>query len=337
MWGKGVARPRQGVAEERAKGAEPPPLSWKNLAATAPRPRPSAQHPHSPRPQSHLSPSLSLSLSPSHPLHPNSAWAAATAAADPAFFPSLASGQTPQYLWIGCADSRVPANEILGLAPGDVFVQRNVGNLAIPRDMNAMACLEYAVDVLAVRHVIVCGHYGCGAVKAALTLPSTTGGFVSHWVSDIRATRDRHAAALRRLPGGPDARWQRLVELNVVHQVFNVVVAPIVQAAWARGQPLAVHGLVYSLTDGLLQEVTHPIACAEDVDAAAADAEAAARAGDVGHALLGEAFSTHRWFQDTSTAAAEAEVAAAAAAKVEAAEAETAEEAAAAYRGAAGG
>jgi carbonic anhydrase len=225
----------------------------------------------------------------------------------PDYFERLANGQTPEYLWIGCADSRVPANEILGLAPGDVFVQRNVGNLAIPRDMNAMACLEYAVDVLKVKHVIVCGHYGCGAVKAALTMPATTGGFVSHWVSDIRATRDRHAAALRRLPGGPDARWQRLVELNVVHQVFNVVVAPIVQAAWARGQALAVHGLVYALADGLLQEVTHPITCVVDVDAAAADAAAAAETGDVTHALLGEAFSTHRWFQDTSTAAAEAE------------------------------
>ena len=194
--------------------------------------------------------------------------------------------------------------------------------------MNAMACLEYAVDVLKVRHVIVCGHYGCGAVKAALTLPAASGGFVSHWVSDIRATRDRHAAALRVLPGGPDARWQRLVELNVVHQVFNVVVAPIVQAAWARGQRLAVHGLVYSLTDGLLQEVTRPIACAADVDAAAADAEAAATAGDVTHALLGEAFSTHRWFQD-STAAAEAEDKAAEVA-AGAAAAEAAEEAAAA-------
>ena len=200
--------------------------------------------------------------------------------------------------------------------------------------MNAMACLEYAVNVLKVKHVIVCGHYGCGAVKGALELPAATGGFVAHWVSDIRATRDRHATALRRLPGGPAARWQRLVELNVVHQVFNVVVAPIVQAAWARGQALAVHGLVYSLEDGLLQEVTRPIACAGDVDAAAADAEAAAEAGDVTHALLGEAFSTHRWFQDTSTAAAAAEAevereaaTAATATAAAVAEAEAAEEA----------
>jgi len=192
--------------------------------------------------------------------------------------------------------SSTQANEILGLAPGEVFVQRNVGNLAVPRDMNAMACLEYAVDVLKVKHVIVCGHYGCGAVKGALELPAAAGGFVAHWVSDIRATRDRHATALRALPS-PTARWDRLCELNVVHQVFNVTLAPIVQAAWARGQGVAVHGLVYSLADGLLQEVCSPIACQADMDAAAAQAEAAVRGGDMSDALLGEAFSTHKWFE----------------------------------------
>lgn len=214
----------------------------------------------------------------------------------PDYFERLVATQTPEFFWIGCADSRVPANEILGLAPGEVFVQRNVGNLAVPRDMNAMACLEYAVDVLKVKHVIVCGHYGCGAVKGALELPAATGGFVAHWVSDIRATRDRHAAALRSI-ASPADRWNRLCELNVVHQVFNVTLAPIVQAAWARGQHLAVHGLVYSLSDGLLKEVCSPIACPADMDAAAAHAEAAACAGDISDALLGEAFSTHRWFE----------------------------------------
>jgi carbonic anhydrase len=213
----------------------------------------------------------------------------------PDYFERLVATQAPEYLWIGCADSRVPANEILGLAPGEVFVQRNVGNLAVPRDMNAMACLEYAVDVLKVKHVIVCGHYGCGAVKGALELPAAAGGFVAHWISDIRATRDRHAAALRGLPS-QTARWDRLCELNVVHQVFNVTLAPIIQAAWARGQGVAVHGLVYSLADGLLKEVCSPIACGADMEAAAAQAEAAAVAGDESDAMLGEAFSTHQWF-----------------------------------------
>jgi hypothetical protein len=152
------------------------------------------------------------------------------------------------------------------------------------------------VDVLKVRNIIVCGHYGCGAVRGALELPAAAGGFVAHWVSDIRVTRDRHAPALRRLPT-QTARWDRLCELNVVNQVFNVTLAPIVQAAWARGQPVAVHGLVYSLADGLLHEVCSPMTCPADMDSAAAHSEAAAGAGDVSDALLGEAFSTHRWFE----------------------------------------
>jgi carbonic anhydrase len=200
----------------------------------------------------------------------------------------------------------VPANQILGLPPGAVFVQRNVGNLAVHRDMNCMACLEYAVDALKVEHVVVCGHYGCGAVRGALELPASTGGNVGHWISDIRATRDRHAATLKALP--PAERWPALCELNVVHQVFNVATSPVVQAAWARGQPLSVHGLIYSLADGLLQELVPPVTCPGDLDAAADAAAAAPRTSIDGGAtaarvtaslgdVLGREFGTHRWFE----------------------------------------
>ena len=139
--------------------------------------------------------------------------------------------------------------------------------------MNCMACLEYAVDALKVEHVVVCGHYGCGAVRGALELPSSTGGNVGHWISDIRATRDRNGAHLMALPGGAQARWDRLCELNVAHQVFNVCTSPVVQAAWERGQKLSVHGAIYSLSDGLLRELTPPMASAADLDEAARAAE----------------------------------------------------------------
>ena len=242
---------------------------------------------------------------PPAPPRPPRRWSAPVKATDPSFFDRLAGQQAPRYLWIGCADSRVPANQILGLAPGEVFVQRNVGNLAVHRDMNCMACLEYAVDALKVEHVVVCGHYGCGAVKGALELPASTGGNVGHWISDIRATRDRHAAALKALPAAD--RWSALCELNVVHQLFNVATSPVVQAAWARGQPLSVHALIYSLKDGLLQELVEPVTCAADLDTAAERAEAAAaraKGGGGGVAtaaslgsVLGAEFGTHRWFE----------------------------------------
>ena len=139
--------------------------------------------------------------------------------------------------------------------------------------MNCMACLEYAVDALKVEHVVVCGHYGCGAVRGALELPSSTGGNVGHWISDIRATRDRNGAHLMGLRGGAQARWDRLCELNVAHQVFNVCTSPVVQAAWERGQKLSVHGAIYSLSDGLLRELTPAMSSAADLDEAARAAE----------------------------------------------------------------
>lgn len=196
----------------------------------------------------------------------NRDWAAAQVAKDPTYFKKLASDQNPDWLWIGCSDSRVPANELLGMGPGEVFVQRNVGNLATHKDMNVMSCLEYAVTALKVKHVIVCGHYNCGAVKAALTLPCKTPGLVNLWIQDIREVRNKNADTLEEVGPSTKARWDKLVELNVVHQVFNVCTSPVVQQAWDAGAPLAVHGLVYSLEDGLLKELTPPITCLDDLE-----------------------------------------------------------------------
>jgi carbonic anhydrase len=195
----------------------------------------------------------------------NREWATSMKEKNPEFFSKLSSNQAPDWLWIGCSDSRVPANELLGMGPGEVFVQRNVGNLATHKDMNAMSCLEYAVTALKVKHIIVCGHYNCGAVKAALTLPCKTPGLVNLWIQDIRDVRNKHEELLLKLPD-IQSRWEKLVELNVIHQVFNVCTSPVVQQAWDSGQPLAVHGLVYSLTDGLLKEITPPITCLDDVE-----------------------------------------------------------------------
>lgn len=188
----------------------------------------------------------------------NRKWSAAVRAAEPDYFTKLAEQQAPEFLWIGCADSRVPANQILGLAPGEVFVQRNVGNLATHKDMNAMACLEFAVDVLKVKHIIICGHLNCGAVKGALTLPANTKGLVNLWISDIRDTRNRYQESLTALSTLQE-RWDRLCELNVVRQLYNVCTSPTVQAAWDRGQPITVHAFVYSLADGLLKQVADPV------------------------------------------------------------------------------
>lgn len=157
------------------------------------------------------------------------------------------------------------ANELLGMGPGDVFVQRNVGNLCAHQDMNAMSCLEYGITALKVKHVIVCGHYNCGAVKAALELPCKTPGLVNLWIQDIRDVRDNNVDTLMAMSQGMD-RVNKLVELNVMRQVFNVCTSPVVQQAWDQGQELAIHGLVYSLEDGLLKELTSPITCLDDFE-----------------------------------------------------------------------
>jgi carbonic anhydrase len=182
----------------------------------------------------------------------NRAWAERQKQRDPAFFERLCAIQAPDYLWIGCADSRVPANEIVGLAPGELFVHRNVANVVSPDDMNCVAVLQYAVDVLAIKHVIVCGHYRCGGVEAALG--TTLHGPLERWLRHVRDVRYAHATELDRLVE-PDARWRRLCELNVVEQVHAVGRVPAVRDAWRRGQPIAVHGWIYDLQDGLLRDL----------------------------------------------------------------------------------
>jgi carbonic anhydrase len=183
----------------------------------------------------------------------NRAWAARQTERDPAFFERLCAIQTPDYLWIGCADSRVPANEIVGLAPGELFVHRNIANVVAPDDMNCVAVLQYAVEVLAIKHVIVCGHYGCGGVEAALGATRQHGP-LERWLQHVRDVRSAHATELDRLPD-QNARWRRLCELNVAEQVQAVSRVAAVREAWRRGQPLAVHGWIYDLRDGLLRDL----------------------------------------------------------------------------------
>jgi carbonic anhydrase len=182
----------------------------------------------------------------------NQAWAADLVARDPDFFAGLAERQSPEYLWIGCSDSRVPANQIVGLAPGEVFVHRNVANVVVHTDLNCLSVLQYAVDVLSVRHVIVCGHYGCGGVRAAID--GSRHGLVDNWLRHVVDVGEKHESELAALAGDQE-RFARLCELNVVEQVVNVCRTTIVADAWARGQELTVHGVIYGLEDGLLRDL----------------------------------------------------------------------------------
>ena len=181
----------------------------------------------------------------------NRAWAAEMVARDPGFFSALVDRQAPRYLWIGCSDSRFPANQIVGLAPGEVFVHRNVANVVVHTDLNCLSVLQYAVEVLAVRHVIVCGHYGCGGVRAALE--EQRHGLIDNWLRHVADVREKHATELASL--AEDRRLERLCELNVVEQVANVCGTTIVEDAWEREQELTVHGVVYDLRDGLLRDL----------------------------------------------------------------------------------
>lgn len=192
----------------------------------------------------------------------NAAWAAGKVAADPGFFKRLEGQQAPEYLWIGCSDSRVPANEIVGLDPGELFVHRNVANLAPPQDANYLSVLQFAVDVIKVKHILVVGHYGCGGVAAAVD--GERRGLVDHWLHPIREVHHDHRHELEALPGEKE-KWDRLVELNVIRQVRNVASDVFVQDAWARGQPLSVHGWVYTLGNGIVTDLNVSVTGPEDL------------------------------------------------------------------------
>jgi len=187
----------------------------------------------------------------------NRAWAAARVADDPEFFARLARQQAPRYLWIGCSDSRVPANQIVGLAPGEVFVHRNLANLVVHSDLNCLSVLQYAVEALKVEHIIVVGHYGCGGVQAVAEGRST--GLADNWLRHVEDIAERHAERLDALSDDAE-RGARLVELNVIEQVANVCRTTILRRAWYRGQRVEVHGLVYGLADGLLRKVGDSVA-----------------------------------------------------------------------------
>ncbi len=181
----------------------------------------------------------------------NRAWAESIRARDPEFFAKLARQQAPRHVWVGCSDSRVPANEIVGLLPGELFVHRNVANLVIHTDLNCLSVLQYAVEVLRVEHIIICGHYGCGGVRAAM-LDSRLG-LIDNWLRHVQDVMKKHAALLERLPD--EQRLDRLCELNVIEQVANAAQTTVVQSAWERGQNLEIHGWIYRISDGVLHDL----------------------------------------------------------------------------------
>ncbi len=198
----------------------------------------------------------------SHLFENNRAWAERMLAQEPAFFDRLAHLQHPEYLWIGCSDSRVPANQITGLAPGEVFVHRNVANVVVHTDLNCLSVMQFAVDVLKVKHIIVCGHYGCGGVRAALFGDRL--GLIDNWLRHIQDVRDKYAALLA--PLSDEAAINRLCELNVIEQVINVARTTILRDAWERNQPIAVHGWIYGLSDGRLRDLGISISALDAIE-----------------------------------------------------------------------
>jgi carbonic anhydrase len=194
----------------------------------------------------------------------NRAWAQDITSRDPEFFLKLSAQQTPRYLWIGCSDSRVPANEIVGLAPGELFVHRNVANVVVHTDLNCLSVLQYAVEVLKVAHVIVCGHYGCGGIQAAYRRNSL--GLIDNWLRHVQDVQDRHLDLIGPFESEEQAT-DRLCELNVVAQARNVCQTTVVRDAWSRGQSLAVHSWIYSLKDGLLRDLSFVASNTDEVAA----------------------------------------------------------------------
>ncbi|HZI60477.1 MAG TPA: carbonate dehydratase [Pyrinomonadaceae bacterium] len=198
-------------------------------------------------------------------LDKNREWAEAITASDPEFFQTLAKQQTPKFLWIGCADSRVPATQLIGMVPGEMFVHRNVANVVVHTDFNCLSVMQYAVDVLKVEHIIVCGHHGCGGVKAAMD--NSQLGLIDNWLRHVQDVIRDHETELSQITD-ETKRLDRLCELNVVEQVLNVASTTIVQTAWQRGQELVVHGWIYGLEDGLLRDLGVSIDGAEGLAAA---------------------------------------------------------------------
>jgi len=195
----------------------------------------------------------------------NRAWSERIRSADPEFFARLARQQSPEYLWIGCSDSRVPANEIVDLAPGELFVHRNIANVVVHSDLNCLSVMQFAVDVLKVEHVIVCGHYGCSGVAAAMQ--NRRVGLADNWLRHVQDVHVKHEVIVAALPELA-RRVDRMCELNVIEQVVNVCQTTIVQDAWDRGQTLAVHGWVYGLKDGLLRDLGTTVTKLDEASAA---------------------------------------------------------------------
>jgi carbonic anhydrase len=199
-----------------------------------------------------------------HLLRQNRAWADAIRARDPEFFPKLSRQQSPEYLWIGCSDSRVPANEIVNLLPGEMFVHRNIANVVVHTDLNCLSAMQFAVDVLKVKHIILCGHYGCSGVRAALRCDRI--GLADNWIRHVQDVAEKHAACVHAAEG-ETPRTDLLCELNVIEQARNVCQTSIVRDAWDRGQPLTVHGWIYGLKDGIIRELGINASSAADVEA----------------------------------------------------------------------
>jgi carbonic anhydrase len=193
----------------------------------------------------------------------NKEWVASMIKSDPEFFNRLANQQSPEYLWIGCSDSRVPANQITGLAPGEVFVHRNIANVVVHTDLNALSVIQFAIDQLKVKHIIVVGHYGCGGVRAAME--NVRIGLADNWIRHVKDVHDKHGTYLGRLTN-PTERLDRLCELNVIEQVVNVCQTTSVQDAWQRNQPVTIHGWVYGVEDGLARDLGVSVATSDELE-----------------------------------------------------------------------
>lgn len=200
-----------------------------------------------------------------HLFENNRKWASRQKQSDPEFFNRLLHQQTPEYLWIGCSDSRVPANEIVGLLPGELFVHRNVANLVVKNDLNCLSVIQFAVEALKVKHIIVCGHYGCGGVKAVLDNKKI--GLVDKWLDNLKPVKENFQKNLLKI-NDDASRFNKLCELNVIEQVFNVCITDTVQKAWQNNQPLSIHGWIYDIKDGLLQDLDVCISNPDDYESA---------------------------------------------------------------------